>query len=165
MKPPRAFHRFFLILALFQPAILFAENNTIILSVFGELACCPEGEVHLTQADLLAMPQSRFATRTPWTREQNHYQGVSLEDLASLIGLTTKRMRLTALNRYTTEVDVQPLIRGGAILAILRDDQPMPVRHQGPIWLLLPLDDKPHLNTADYHHTLVWQLRSIHALD
>lgn len=41
------------------------------------------------------------------------------------------------------------------------NDQPMPVREKGPLFLVYPFDSKAELQAATFYNRSAWQLRAL----
>ena len=50
--------------------------NPVILTVTGDLACCPGGKAYFDLARLDALPQTEVKTLTPWTEQSDSFRGV-----------------------------------------------------------------------------------------
>ncbi|MCE7026560.1 hypothetical protein [Jiella avicenniae] len=111
--------------------------------------------------DLAAMPQSRIATRTPWTEAVTRYEGPSVEHLLARFPSSSEPLRLLALNDYLVTADARMLIEGRAILSIREEGVFMPVSSKGPVFLMFPFDADPCLQSQQYYSRAVWQLVAI----
>ena len=49
----------------------------------------------------------------------------------------------------------------GVILARLLDDQPMPLRDKGPLFIMYPFDSQTKLRSSIYYSRSIWQLKSL----
>ena len=135
--------------------------NPVILTVTGDLACCPSGTVYFDLARLDALPQTEVNTQTPWTDQPEQFRGVRLSELLERLGAKGSEMDAMALNDYSTHFSSEAALRYQVILATRKNDQLMRVRDKGPIWIIYPLDDYPELNNEAHHHAMVWQLKSL----
>lgn len=133
----------------------------LILTVSGELQCCPTGTAYFDLERLDALAQTTVTTLTPWTETSDRYSGVRLSELLQALGAKGKTISATALNDYSTQFSTAALLQYPVILATRRNDQTMRIRDKGPIWIIYPLDDHPQLRTEEHHHAMVWQLKSL----
>lgn len=115
-----------------------------------------------TRAELEALPNQSIKTHTPYTDGVNTFTGPRLAELLENFGSSgSDKVTLRALNDYAISGDLQMLLAANPIIAYLQDGKPMSVRNKGPLWLILPLDDKPEINHIDFHKYMVWQLHQI----
>lgn len=120
------------------------------------------GEQHrLSRADLAAYPQFDIRTETPYTDGVQTFTGPSLKAVFDRLNLNVETFRMRALNDYVVDTSLAELANIDPILAIERNGQPMAVREKGPIWLMLPLSDRPELDNPAHHRLLIWQLHRI----
>lgn len=114
---------------------------------------------------LLALPQASFRTTTVWTEGENLYSGVMLADLLGHLGVDLPRfdgaIAVAAIDGYVARVPAALVTPDGPLLAIRRNNAPMPVRQQGPIWLLFPFDADARLRIESVLALAVWQVREI----
>jgi len=157
-----------LLVALLSSSSLLADpswqtqpKGTLILTVSGELQCCPSGTAYFDLERLDALAQTEVKTLTPWTDSSDRYSGVRLSELLHKLGAKGKTISATALNDYSTQFNNAALLQYPVILATRRNEQPMRIRDKGPIWIIYPLDDHPQLRTEEHHHAMVWQLKSL----
>ncbi|MBP8237555.1 MAG: hypothetical protein KAX63_07550 [Pseudomonas sp.] len=66
-----------------------------------------------------------------------------------------------ALNDYRTEIPFSDALKYDLIVATLMNDQPMPVREKGPLFLVYPFDSKAELQAATFYNRSAWQLRAL----
>ena len=115
----------------------------------------------LDEAAVEALPQVEFTTETPWTSGGQRFSGPSIGTLAALDGVPVAEARVTALNDYEMNVPAEDWERHGAILAVRRNGEFMPVRDKGPYWIMYPISSDRKLDTQFYHGRMVWQVKSI----
>lgn len=158
--------------ALLLSAPLLAEQdwqsmpaNPLLLTVSGELACCPGGSAYLDLPRLDSLPQTEVKTQTPWTDTTDSYSGVRLSELLKVLGAAGKTLTATAMNDYSTEFGIDTALQYPVILATRRNQQQMRIRDKGPIWIIYPLNDYPQLRKEEHHHAMVWQLKSLQISD
>ena len=89
------------------------------------------------------------------------YTGVSVKDFAQAIEARGNRIRLIALNDYSVTADVDQLVANGAILAHLRNGQPMPIADKGPVFVMFPFSSNAKLRADSIYVQAVWQLSRI----
>lgn len=141
---------------------LDAPKGPVVLSVTGGLTHTNDGSAaSFDFAQLRALPQTSFSTQTPWYPEPRKFTGVLVRDLFEALGAKATTVRAVALNDYRADMPVDELIKHGAMVACLLDDQPMPVREKGPLVIIFPFSDRPELRTAVHYSHAVWQLRRL----
>lgn len=135
-----------------------------ILTLRGDFAKAnPDGSLSLSLADLDAMPQTRFTTRTPWHSGAVEFSGVSLADFLTAMGASgpKRKLQLIALNDYVADAETSELIAGDALLATRLDGVPMSTRDKGPVFMVFPFDSRGELQHQSYYSRAVWQLAEI----
>lgn len=125
-----------------------------------------EGLVREFDIDLLAtLPQTDYVTATVWTDAVNHYTGVLLRDILRHAGIDPAAgpgtVTVTALDGYSASLPFAEIDVVAPMLAFLRNGAPMPLRAQGPFWLLFPYDDDPAFHTETTYARSVWQVSRI----
>lgn len=143
-------------------AALDPPSGKVVLLVSGKVSVknSPEGAA-FDLAQLEALPQRTFATKTPWYSKPRKFTGVLLRDVLAAVGSAPARVKAAALNDYRVEIPLEDIERGDAMLAYRLDDQPMTVREKGPLVVIYPFDDRPDLRSAVHYGRAIWQLRSL----
>jgi len=139
-----------------------APKGPVLLSVSGALKQKNDGEFASFDLALLQMlPQTSFSTKVPWYATPRKFTGVLFRDLLDALGSQATSVRAIALNDYRVEIPADELIKNGAMIAWLLDDQPMPVREKGPLVIMFPFSERAELRTAVHYSRAVWQLRRL----
>lgn len=112
-------------------------------------------------AMLQALPQHSFTTQTPWYAEPVKFTGPLLRDVLAAAGAKGEGITAIALNDYRTEIPFSDAFKYDLIVATLMNDQPMPVREKGPLFLVYPFDSKAELQAATFYNRSAWQLRAL----
>lgn len=142
----------------------FAENiaapsGAPVLTISGELNTTNVADtLVLDREALAALPVTSFETSTIWTDGAHTFQGVSLHDLAALVGATEGAFMATAINDYSVEIPMEDAVDGGPIVAYLMDGEEMSVREKGPLWVIYPYDSKADYRTEVIYSRSIWQL-------
>lgn len=166
-KAPNAFIAYWLavtvcvVLVFWQSVEARADNEAAapILEV-----ALPDGQqLDFTLDDLRQLPLGEFHTSTVWTEGVATYSGVMLIDLLRHIGhrADSGTVMVRALDGYTADITFNLISERAPLLAYLRNGQAMPVREQGPIWLIFPFDDHPEFRTESIYAKSVWQVRAL----
>jgi hypothetical protein len=154
-------------ICLASPAVNAADDwqelpaNPLILTVTGELGCCPQGRALFDLQRLDALPQVEVKTLTPWTDQEDSYRGVRLSVLLDELKARGQRIDATALNDYSMLLNLPAARQYPVILATRKNGKVMRVRDKGPIWVIYPLSDFPELRKEEHHQAMVWQLKSL----
>lgn len=142
------------------------KAKDVILTVSGNVDdSLPEGELHLTLAQLQNLPQHTYVTDNPWIREPQHFKGPKLKDVLKLAGARSTELMLEALNDYHVELDFAEIERFDPILAWSNNDKVMTVRNKGPLWLMFNIDSQPVLDELHFNDYMIWQLSHIFVND
>jgi hypothetical protein len=141
---------------------LQAPVGKVILSVTGKIAVFNAGDrADFDLAMIQALPQHRIETSTPWYHGVTRFTGPLMADLLAAVGARGTVLATVALNDYKVDIPVADLVTHGAILAWAHDDQPMPVRDKGPLFIVFPYDAAPVLQSERFFNRSPWQLRLI----
>jgi hypothetical protein len=128
------------------------------------------GRIKLTNKDdtaqfdrtmLEALGTVSIETTTPWHKDPQRFDGVSLEKLMIYVGAKGERVVAIALNDYVTEIPIEDFAKHGPILALKRNGEYMPVRDKGPLFIIYPFDSKPELKSQTYYGRSAWQVTKL----
>lgn len=140
-------------------------TGAVVLTVAGRVRMPNDGaRANFDMAMLEALPQTSFATRTPWYAQARRFTGPLLRDVLGAAGAQGTLIRLMALNDYKVDMPFDDAQRHDVIVARLLDNRPMAVRDKGPLFVIYPFDDRPELRGAVYYSRSAWQLRTIEVL-
>ncbi|EMP54519.1 hypothetical protein MSNKSG1_14457 [Marinobacter santoriniensis NKSG1] len=118
--------------------------------------------VVLDRNQLEAFPQTTITTTSPYYEGTAEFSGPSLKRVLESAGLSGQsRITFQALNDYQVDADLDEVMGLDAIVATRMNGKPMSVRNRGPFWVMLPLSDRPELDSEEYHRFMVWQLNRI----
>ena len=157
------------LLALVAGAALLAPSRSLaalpllaeapLLRIGGQITERNDGdEAVFDRKGLEALGTQSFSTSTPWTDGVSTWEGVPLAVLMETVGASGTTIRATALNDYVVDVPMKGLGEEGAILAMLRDGQPMPISNKGPLFILYPFDGHPQLQQQSVYMRCAWQI-------
>lgn len=122
-------------------------------------------QLKLTRSMLNDMPTTRYTTSTVWTEEENTYTGVLLYDFleALSVDMTPQNGQVifSALDNYTAVLPFSDIDRSAPMIAFLRDDAALPLRSQGPFWLIWPYDLSNKYRTETIYARSIWHIVSI----
>lgn len=112
-------------------------------------------------AMLAALPQHSFKTKTPWYAEPRKFTGPLLRDVLAAAGADGKSLEAIAINDYKVSIPVEDALKHPVIVARLIDDQAMPLRDKGPLFIIYPFDTAPELRSSLFYSRSVWQLKAL----
>ncbi|MBB4841808.1 hypothetical protein HNP55_000303 [Paucibacter oligotrophus] len=138
-------------------------TRPVVLSIAGRLLKNgqPGAPALLSLEQLAALPQHSFTTQTPWYPKPRKFTGPLLRDVLAAVGAQGETVEALALNDYKVDIPMQDIVRHPVLLARLMDDQPMPVRDKGPLFVLYPFDADPSFRSALYYSRSIWQLKAL----
>ena len=141
---------------------LDAPKGKVFLSISGNIQLKNAGNhADFDMNMLAALPQHSFTTRTPWYKAAKKFTGPLLRDVLAVVGAQGKIIKAVALNNFKVEIPVTDTQQFPVILARLMDDQPMPIRDKGPLFIVYPFDTDIELHAARYYNRSAWQLRTL----
>jgi hypothetical protein len=112
-------------------------------------------------AALEHMPQRDIVTATPWYDRPHKFTGPLLRDVLAAAGAKGATLKAIALNDYAVEIPLADALKYDVIVARLFDDQPMPRREKGPLFIIYPFDEQAELRKQLYFTRCAWQLKEI----
>lgn len=126
----------------------------------------PDGtSVALSTEDLENLPITEFVTSTVWTDAVDRYSGVLLHDLLGHFDVAPAaahgKIEVAAIDGYSATIGFDVITERAPMLAFQRNGAPMPMRSQGPFWLIFPYDDDPVYRTESIYALSVWQVQNV----
>ncbi|WP_338017226.1 molybdopterin-dependent oxidoreductase [Vreelandella alkaliphila] len=141
---------------------LETPEGPVILKVNGKIAHTNIAqEARFDREMLTALPQHAFETGTPWTDGCSHYSGPLMRTLLKHLGYTGDVVHVTALNGYEAEIPISDFYDYDVILALERNEQQIPIREYGPLWVLYPFSQDEALLSEKMRFRSVWQVMQI----
>lgn len=141
---------------------LDAPKGKVVLTVSGAISeRNAEDRADFDMAMLAALSQFSFTTRTPWYKTPKKFTGPLLRDVLSAVGATGKTLSAVAINDYKVEIPADDANKFSVVMARLMDDQPMPLRDKGPLFIIYPYDSSEDLRSERYYSRSAWQLRKL----
>ncbi len=138
---------------------LASPGGKPILSIEGNIAVVnAAGKAVFDRQMLEDMDMVSIITSTPWFDNPVTFEGVALRDLMTKVDASGETVVAIALNDYRTTIPLADFYERGAILAIKRDGDYMPVSDKGPLFIVYPYDSDPALHSQKYYGRSVWQL-------
>jgi len=143
-------------------AALEPAKGKVILTISGNVA---EKNTPTAAAFDLAMleklPQQTFTTMTPWDKQPIKFKGPLLRDVLAAAKATGTTIKAAALNDYQTSIPLEDAQKFDVILAHKMNDQDIPVKTKGPLFVVYPYDTKAELRSTTYYERSAWQLKSM----
>jgi hypothetical protein len=137
-------------------------TGPVVLTVTGRIANTNAGKTaEFDMAMLEALPGRTAKVSTPWAEGVNAFQGPLTRAVLEAVGAEGTKLKVMALNDYSAEVPAEDFIKFDVILAVKKNDAYLPVRNQGPIFVIYPFDTNPDLYNEVYFGRSVWQVKSI----
>ena len=152
--------------ALFTSAIGAAQTVSLgipsekpILRITGKISRRNDNDAAIfDRAMLESLGMTSFETMTPWYTDKVRFEGVPMTSLMASVGAYGDRIRVTALNDYTSEIPIEDFQKYGVILALKRNGQYMPVSDKGPLFIVYPFDSVPELKSQKFYSRSAWQV-------
>jgi hypothetical protein len=145
------------------PAVaLESAKGKVILTISGNV-----GEKNTASAAVFDMamleklPQRTFTTLTPWDKQPIKFTGPLLRDVLAAAKATGSTIKAAALNDYQSSIPLDDSQKFDVILAHKMNDQDIPVKTKGPLFIVYPYDSKPELRSTVYYERSAWQLKSL----
>ncbi len=145
------------------PAVaLEPAKGKVILTISGNV-----GEKNTASAAVFDMamleklPQRTFTTMTPWDKQPIKFTGPLLRDVLMAAKAKGSTIKAAALNDYQSSIPLDDSQKFDVILAHKMNDQDIPVKTKGPLFIVYPYDSKPELRSTVYYERSAWQLKSM----
>lgn len=136
-------------------SVAHAEGEVLLTVTHGESV------IEYDQDGLDRLGTVTVETSTIWTDGVSSFTGVPLRNLAETLEVTEGVFLASAINDYTVEIPMSDAVEGGAVIAFLKDGEPMSVRDKGPLWVVYPYDDNPDYQSEVTYSRSIWQLDRI----
>ena len=141
---------------------LDGPKGRVLLTISGAgLKTNQDGRVAFDMDMLAALPQHSFTVQTPWYPKARKFTGPLLRDVLALAGARGSSIEAYALNDYRVSIPMEDVLRHQVVLARLMDDQPMPIRDKGPLFIIYPFDEDRRLRSSIYYSRCAWQLKAL----
>ncbi|WP_374520510.1 molybdopterin-dependent oxidoreductase [Hydrogenophaga sp.] len=145
-----------------EPASLSEPKGKVVLTIKGNIGAKNRGnEAALDMNMLSTLPQHTFTTNTPWSKVPVKFTGPKLVDVLKLVRAKGTSIKASAINDYHITIPAEDATRFDVVVARLINDQPIPVREKGPLFVIYPFDSSADLRTSTYYERSIWQLKSL----
>lgn len=150
------------LMALTPAHALEPTTGKVILTITGKIGekNAPAGATFDLEM-LEKLPQQTFTTKTPWDKSAIKFKGPLLRDVLAAAKASGTTLKAVALNDYQTSIPFDDAKNFDVIVAHHINDQPIPVRTKGPLFIVYPFDTKAELRSTTYYERSAWQLKSI----
>ena len=137
-------------------------KGKVILTISGKVAekNTPDAAA-FDLAMLEKLPQQTFTTQTPWDKNPIKFTGPLLRDVLAAAKASGTTIKAVALNDYQTAIPLDDAKNYDVIVATRMNDQAIPVRTKGPLFIVYPFDTKAELRSSTYYERSAWQLKSL----
>ena len=143
-------------------AALERPSGPVILTVTGAITHTNDGpRAVFDRAMLERLGKAKIRTTTVWTDGVNEFEGVPVKALLDAVGIKGTKLRASAINDYTIELDAGEFETVPALLAMKMNGVELRVRDKGPIWIVFPRDDFPAFRSEANNFKWIWQLKTI----
>lgn len=112
-------------------------------------------------AMLEKLPQRTFTTKTPWDKQPIKFSGPLLRDVLAAAKARGTTIQAVALNDYKTAIPLDDAQHYDMIVAHRMNDELIPVRTKGPLFIVYPFDSKAELQSTRFYGRSAWQLKSL----
>ena len=136
-----------------------ASTKTGLLRVDGTVAGGKAVTVDL--ATLKSLPAITVKTTTPWTDQEDAFEGVLVRDLLDHFGAKGSSVVAYALDDYMVTIPMEDFRDYDVIIAYAIDGKPLPLDDKGPFWIIYPFSATSALQTDIYFSRSVWQLNRL----
>lgn len=159
--------RFFLAAVLVLASLSSPAGAAPLAQPRGKPVLTIEGQIEVTNAPgkavfdltmLEGLGMVSITTTTPWYTDPVTFEGVPMARLMAAVGASGDKVVAVALNDYRIEIPASDFQQYGAILALKRDGQYMPISDKGPLFIVYPYDERSELHSQMFYGRSVWQL-------
>ncbi len=152
----------------FSPALavsLPAPEGEVILRIHGAISQTNKpGIAAFDMAMLDALEQRQTITETPWYEGPQEFTGPTLAALLAHVGAKGQALRIVAINDYAATIPVSDTQASPVILASRHEGRELSLREKGPLFVIYPFSEMPHLKNEVIFSRSVWQVMSIEVL-
>lgn len=127
-------------------------DDEIVLTITGDTT------LDLTYAEVIELATVDLTIDEPFVNQTQSFSGIAFADLFALAGIKpSDTVDTVALNDYHYADSAQTFLDASAVLAVLRDGEPIPMDQGGPLRVIFA-DDSSYVDVLDAWN---WSIRSI----
>lgn len=143
---------------IFSPLIQAQKSDAdkVVLTINGK-----DKKHTLSMAAIKALPQQSFVTKTPWYPDSVKFSGPLLRDVLALTKVKGTDISAIALDDYKVQIPMSDAQQYDMILAHKINDESIPVKTKGPLFVVYPYDSKPELQALRFYERSIWQLKAL----
>lgn len=143
---------------IFSPLSQAQKSNAdkVVLTIIGK-----DKKHTLSMAAIKALPQQTFMTKTPWYPDSVKFSGPLLRDVLALAKVKGTDISAIALDDYKVQIPMSDAQQYDMILAHKINDEAIPVKTKGPLFVVYPYDSKPELQALRFYERSIWQLKAL----
>ena len=140
-----------------QPA-----TGKVIMTVSGKINEKSSDSTHVFDLAMLEkFPQTTFTTQTKWDKFPVKFSGPLLRDVLAAAKVSGTTIYAVAVNDYKVAIPWDDTQKFNVILAHKMNDQPIPARTKGPLFVVYPFDSSPELLKQIYFDRSIWQVKGL----
>lgn len=145
-------------LTLAAPPQAAAQDSTLIVA--GRISA---GELILTRAELLALPQHELTEQPMNFPNAGKFRGPLLADVLKLAGAEAGATEaiLVALDEYKVAITLAEMDKYQPILAVDLDGVPLAGHDFGPYYVMWPFKERPEIDNETFQAKAIWQVIKI----
>lgn len=137
-------------------------TGKVILTISGQVADKNTATAAVFDLAMLEkLPQQTFTTMTPWDKKPIKFTGPLLRDVLAAAKATGTTIKAAALNDYQTSIPLADAQKFNVIVAHKMNDEAIPVKTKGPLFIVYPFDTQAELRSTMYYERSAWQLKSM----
>ena len=121
--------------------------------------------IQLNLEELDALAQIEFTTNTIWLSGETHFSGVSLKALLRQYAIKGNKIEMIALDGYAVSMPIADLEDNAPIISTRLNGKIIPIRENGPYWVVFPYDSDKKYQTEINFARSIWQLKHIRVMD
>ncbi|MDT8326115.1 MAG: oxidoreductase [Roseovarius sp.] len=136
-----------------------AQQASVLLTItLQDTQSGAERVITLSEQDLRALPAQHYTTSTIWTDGEQKFTGVPLMALLAHFEIEATSLRMQAVNDYSITLPVDGITPDAPIIAYERNEKPMKLRDNGPLWLVYDYDGNAAYRSEVIYSRSIWQL-------
>jgi hypothetical protein len=139
-----------------------APTGKVVLTIKGKIEEKNRANTFVLDMEAIEkLPQQTFSTLTPWDKKPIKFTGPLLRDVLALVKPTGTKIKAIALNDYQTTIPVADATQFNVIMAYKMNDETIPIKTKGPLFIVYPYDQHEELQSTVYYERSAWQLKTL----
>ena len=128
----------------YRVPVALAGEKRLLTAEFGQQ------RLHLTRAQLMALPAATLVTRHAQLGRTFTYQGVLLKTLATAMHSSGQDLRVYASNGFVATISAPDYLTAPILLAYSANGEPISILDKGPLTIVLPSGDPRFAHKGSY---------------